>query len=131
MLFNASKCYVLSIHRETSPVIHYYKIKGQVLEHVQRHQYLEVKISSDLNLRYHVENIVGKASRTSGFIKRNLKHCSQEVKIQAYKTLSRPILEYSSSVWDPYVKNQIQAIEKAKRRAEDWRSCPNNEILEL
>ena len=70
MLFNASKCYVLSIHRETSPVIHYYKIKGQLLEHVQRHQYLGVTISNDLNLRYHVENIVGKASRTLGFIKK-------------------------------------------------------------
>ena len=98
MLFNASKCYVLSIHRETSPVIHYYKIKGQVLEHVQRHRYLEVKISSDLNWRYDVENIVGKASRTLWFIKRNLKYCPQEVKVQAYKTLVCPILEYSSFV---------------------------------
>ena len=35
---------------------------------------------------------------------------------QAYKTLFRPILEYSSFVWDPYVNNQIQAIEKVQRR---------------
>ena len=117
MVFNPSKCYVLSIHRKKSPVIHDYMIKGQALEHVQRHQYLGVTISNDLNWKYHVENIVGKASTTLGFIKRNLKHCPQEVKVQAYKSLVRPILEYSSSVWDPYVNNQIQAIGKVQRRA--------------
>ncbi len=40
MLFHASKCYVLSIHPKNSPVIHDYMIKGQLLEYVQRHQYL-------------------------------------------------------------------------------------------
>ncbi len=103
MFFNPSKCYVLSIRRKKSPEIHDYMIKGQLREHVQRHQYLGVKISSDLNWTYHVENIVGKASRTLWFIKRNLKYCPQDLKVQAYKTLVCPILEYSSSVWDPYV----------------------------
>ena len=117
MVFNPSKCYVLSIHRKKSPVIHDSMIKGQALEHVQRHQYLGVTISNDLNWKYHVEKIVGKASGTLGFIKRNLKHCPQEVKVQAFKSLVRPILEYSSSVWYPYVNNQIQAIEKVQRRA--------------
>ena len=37
--------------------------------------------------------------------------------LQAYKSLVRPILEYSSSFWDHYVNNQIQAIEKVQRRA--------------
>ena len=41
-------------------------IKGQVLEYVQRHQYLEGTISSDLNWRYYNENIVGKAIRSLG-----------------------------------------------------------------
>ena len=58
MMFNPSKCYVLSIHRKKSPVIYDYMIKGQVLEHVQRHQYLGVTINNDLNWKYHVENIV-------------------------------------------------------------------------
>ena len=74
-------------------------------------------IASDLNWKHHIESIVGKANRALGFIKRNLKHCPQEIKIQAYKTLVRPILEYSSTVWDPYMINQVESIEKVQRRA--------------
>ena len=35
-------------------------------------------------------------------LKRNLYFCLQDVKEAAYKTMVRPILEYGSSVWDPY-----------------------------
>ena len=75
-------------------------MKGKILKHVQRHQYLGAMIANDINLEHHIENIVGKANRTLDFIKRNLKHCPQEIKIQAYKTLGHPKLEYSSTVWD-------------------------------
>ena len=52
-----------------------------------------------------------------GFLKRNLKIKSQKVKEHAYKTLVRPKLEYSSSIWDPHTKSQINQIEKVQRRA--------------
>ena len=117
MVFNPEKCYVLSIHRKKLPIVYDYSMKGKILKHVEKHQYLGVTIASDLNWKHHIESIVGKANRALGFIKRNLKHCPQEIKIQAYKTLVRPILEYSSTVWDPYMINQVESIEKVQRRA--------------
>ena len=46
-------------------------------------------------------NVCTKASRTLGFLRRNLYSCPQEVKEAAYKGLVCPVLDYGSSVWDP------------------------------
>ena len=35
----------------------------------------------------------------------------------AYKGLVRPILEYGSSVWDPYYEGLIDELEKVQKRA--------------
>lgn len=51
-------------------------------------------------------------------IKRNLEHCPQEVKLQAYKSLVRPILEYSLSVWDLYANNHFQARKSTEKNRE-------------
>src|SRR5271170_6825420 len=39
------------------------------------------------------------------------------VKEPAYKAVIRPLLEYSSSVWDPYQTGQINAVEMVQRKA--------------
>ena len=38
----------------------------------------------------------------------------------AYKTLVRPLLKYSSSVWSPYIKSNIASLEMVQRRAARW-----------
>ena len=50
----------------------------------------------------HVNDITAAAAnRTLGFVKRNLKVNSAEVKEQAYKALVRPKPEYCATVWNP------------------------------
>ena len=39
------------------------------------------------------------------------------MKEAAYKTLVRPILEYGSSVWDPYTQGLQDELEKVQNRA--------------
>ena len=51
------------------------------------------------------------------FVKRNLHHCPQKVKDQAYKSLVRPRLEYGCTVWDPYRAYQKSWLEQVQRRA--------------
>ena len=57
------------------------------------------------------------ASRTLGFLRRNLYQCPQDVKEAAYRGLVRPILEYGNCVWDPEGMVLQQEIEKVQNRA--------------
>ena len=49
-----------------------------------------------------------KASRTLGFVKRNIKTKNQSVKKLAYKALVRHQVEYASTVWSPFTKQNIR-----------------------
>ena len=47
-------------------------------------------------------------------------HCFMQIKktkLIAYKTLCRPLLEYASASWDPYLVKDIDALEMVQRRA--------------
>jgi hypothetical protein len=58
-------------------------------------------------------------SRTTCICKifRNLKHCSKTLKEAAYTSLVRSVLDYSSTVWDPYLQKDIDRLESIQRRA--------------
>ena len=53
-----------------------------------------------------------------------IRPCPQHIKKSAYTTLVRPLLEYSSSVWDPHTKTLVNKIEMVQRRAA--RFCHND-----
>ena len=46
-----------------------------------------------------------------------IKTCHQSFKETAYISLVRSVLEYSSSVWDPYLDKDIKKIENIQRNA--------------
>ena len=92
-------------------------MEGFTLKPVSHHPYLGVEVQKELKWKTHINNITSKANRTLGLIKRNLNRCSQEIKAKAYTTLVRPKLEYSSTLWDPYRKCQINQLEKIQSRA--------------
>ena len=100
--FQPVKCNIMQITRKRIKKINAsYSLEGTVLENVEKIKYLGVTITNDLKWNTHVSNICTKANRTLGFLRRNLAACPLDVKESAYKGLVRPILEYSSSVWDP------------------------------
>ena len=51
-----------------------------------------------------------------GLLRRNLRHCSQTCRKNAYTSLVRSTLEYGATVWDPHSKNDIDRIERVQRR---------------
>ena len=65
----------------------------------------------------HVENVAAKGNRTLGFIKRNIRECTKPVKAASYTTLTRPVLEYASTVWDPTTQSNLQTMEQIQKRA--------------
>ena len=98
MQFNADKCEVMRITNKRNPLTNKYYIHDTELLTVKDAKYLGVTVSSDLSWNKQVDNTVKKATTSLNFLKRNLHGCPTGVKDQCYKSLVRPILEYSSCV---------------------------------
>ena len=104
MEFNPSKCQVLHFSKFRHPVSTQYSLHNQALESVDGAKYLGVHLSKDLSWNTHVNNITSAAYKTFGFVKRNIRQ-------RVYKTLVRTQLEYTSNVWSPSTKVNIDKIE--------------------
>ena len=117
MMFNPDKCYVLRVTHSRSPQVFAYKLNNTVLKEADSHTYLGVDISSDLTWNSHINRITSKANKSLGFLRWNLYSCSKQIKEMAYKSLVRPILEYSSPVWDPHMKTLAKQLEAVQNRA--------------
>ena len=61
-----------------------------------------------------------RASLSLGFLRRNIRSQYQALREMAYKTLVRPIVEYSSTVWSPNTDQNIDKLEMIQRRAARW-----------
>ena len=117
MEFHPDKCNVLAISKKANPTKFEYKLHGQTLKSVNNAlKYLGCLITSDLRLTNHINSICGKANKTLGFQRRNLNIGSTTTKQNAYNSLVRPIVEYASTVWDPYTQKDIRTLEMVQRR---------------
>ena len=54
---------------------------------------------------------MSKTNSTLGFLRRNINISNPQVKEHSCKTLVRPILEYSQTVWNPYTTGAVQQVE--------------------
>lgn len=111
---------------------------NQILELVDSAKYLGVFIHKKLSWNTHIDYTTKKANQVRCFIQRNLRTCNQDIKLQAYRTYVRPILEYASVVWDPHTTANINKLEMVQRKASrsicnDWRysSSPTTMIHNL
>ena len=117
MKFNTDKCFIMRLTHARSRKINSYTLGGDTLSVVNHYPYLGITLSDNLKWNTHIQNICGKANRSLGFVRRNLHSCSQTTKLEAYRSLVRPLLEYASSVWDPYTKKNIDQLESVQKRA--------------
>ena len=121
MSFNPSKCTIIRItsgkKRKKSAFQFSYTLHSQVLEVTDASKYLGVKVTDDLTWSKHISEVAGKANRTLGFLRRNVKQCTKEVKTATYTTMVRPVLDYASTVWDPHHQGDIKILEQVQRRA--------------
>ena len=137
MSFNTGKCYVLRIPGSKSPIICNYKLGDSILQDTTSHTYLGVEIQQDWNS--HINNITAQASKTLGFVRRNLGSCSKETKVAAYVSLVRPTFRvFFTAIWDPYTQELTQKVGKIQRRAArlvhknyDWQTSVSGLIRDL
>ena len=126
MSLNIDKCVVLTCSRSTSSPEFRYYINNETLTRTIQHLYLGVLFHSSMSFSPHINNITGSAIRTLNFMRHNLNRCVESVKSAAYLGLVQPKLEYASSLWDPHLTKDIQAVERVQRIAARWIKCNYN-----
>ena len=114
MKFNVAKCHSMRVtrHQHHKQILFDYSLHNQTLENVQSAKYLGITISNNMDWGQHISEISSKATKTLGFLRRNLAFAPRSTKELAYKTLVRPKLEYAAHIWSPYSKLQINQVEK-------------------
>jgi hypothetical protein len=64
----------------------------------------------------HINNISKKANATLGFLRRNLRNVPETCRKAAYISLVRSTMEYGATIWNPYLKGDIDKIERKPKQ---------------
>ena len=74
MKFNVAKCHfmILTRHQHHKQILFDYSLHNQTLENLQSAKYLGVTFSDNMDWGQHISDISSKATKTLGFLRRNL-----------------------------------------------------------
>jgi hypothetical protein len=118
MSFNIKKCNSMTVTNKRRTAVKYqYSMNNEPFQSVDTVEYLGVSISNKLSWAPHVNKTTCNARRTLGFLRRTLHHASQQVRLNTYRTLVRPKLEYASPIWDPHQTTLVNQVEKIQKTA--------------
>lgn len=117
MSINLRKTVSMTITRKQKSLPFVYSINGHNLSSVTQYKYLGLVITSDLRWSNHVAHIKNKAMKKLGYLRRTLAKSTSNIKLLAYKTFIRPLLEYATPVWGPYTQSNVSEIENIQRKA--------------
>ena len=106
--------YIKSTIQNQAPIY----FKGTQSGSSRRNKVSRVDLQSTLSWKLHIDRISKKkANSMLGFLRRNLRSCSEDTKAKAYYGMFRSNLEYCTSIWNPHHKDQTRKLEMVQRRA--------------
>ena len=115
MKFNPKKCYVISAKRSGTRSQFRFDLCKHILKEIATNPYLGVLLSNDGSFTTHIDSTCAKASRTLGFLSRNLKACPERLKTLAFNSMCRLTLEYAAPIWDPSQTTDMKKFDKIQR----------------
>jgi hypothetical protein len=121
MSLNLDKCYIMNISRSKRKILFNYNLDSIILKNVTSTTDLGLLVTNTLNWDLQIEKMVKKASARLGLVKRCLGNSvKSDVKLLAYKSLVRPLLEYGSILWSHPNKKSTMALERIQRRSTQY-----------
>ena len=114
---NLTKVKWMSISRKTSPPRPEITVQGSSIQQVSSFKLLGVMVDPDLSWRSHISSVCTRAKKLTGFIYRTFKLAGSPCLSHLYKSVVLPVLDYSSSIWDPPQKCHITALERTQNFA--------------
>ncbi len=120
--FNLDKCKYMHIANISSNESYNYYLETNdgtrvPLTPVTEENDLGICFDNTLEFDKHINSKINKANSISGLIRRTFQYLDKPTFLLLYKALVRSQLEYASSVWNPYLKKHIVALENVQRRA--------------
>jgi hypothetical protein len=115
MQFNSDKCKILHFGRRNKK--YDYQMDNNTINAAAEEKDLGVIIDTDLKFSKQIAVCVKNANRVLGFINRHFEYKSRSIILPLYKALVRPHLEYNVQLWSPFLKKDIDKMERIQRRA--------------
>lgn len=119
---NANKCKVL--HLGTINENFDYSLDGAVLSKSNCERDLGVLVSSHrrygISFSDHCTNVVKRAHAICSTIQRAFDYRKPSFLCDLFKVYARPIVEYASPIWSPFLSKDINAVESVQRRFTSW-----------
>lgn len=129
LFLNINKCNVLSYSRRTDTLVYPYQINNLALCRPSTIVDLGITFDTKLDFSLHIDNIVSKAYKKLGFLKRKTKDFSSQQALKVlYFALVRSNLEYCSLIWDPYYNNKIKVLERVQSKFTRYLLFQSNQV---
>ena len=111
MLFNFGKCKCL--HTGPGNTDTNYEMGVTILSKPMKKKDLGVTVNDNMKVSEQCRITASKGNQVLGMIRRNITHKEKSL----YKAIVRPHLEYRIQAWSPYLRKDIEMLEKIQRRA--------------
>ena len=115
MDFNVNKCQVIHLGNKNKKFKYY--LSGVEIKKVETARDLGIRIGKSFKFSEHVQESSKKANQILGLIFRKVSTKSRKTILPLYQALVRPHLEYAVQFWCPFLKKDINQLEKIQRRA--------------
>ena len=117
MTFNETKFEHLQyrVHHQINHDHQYFTEDGRAIEKSSKVKDLGVIMDGDASFELHIQTVITKARRQSGWILRAFRTRDRVSMSTLFKATVLPILEYCSQLWNPCRVGQIRDIESIQR----------------
>lgn len=117
MILNTTKCKTISFSRKHAHSDFTYYINNEAISRAAAYKYLGIIFTSTLSWATHITSTCAKASKTLGYLRRNLRNAPIDMRKLSYFTFVRPQLEFASSIWSPHQSYLVNLLESIQNRA--------------
>ena len=115
LVFNVEKCKIIHVGRNNEE--YQYTMHFEYIESVEEEKDLGVIFQKDLKFSNHIASKVNKANSTLSLITRTFDFIEQDSFVLLYKALVRPHVEYGNIIWYPFLRRDIESVERVQKRA--------------
>ena len=94
-----------------------YEMEGTILSKTVKEKDSRVSMNANMKVSKQCRIAASKDNQVLGMIRRNITYKEYSLIVPLYKAIVRPHLEYCIPAWSPYLRKDIDMLDKIQRRA--------------